>query len=360
MNHTEIAIVGGGIIGLSLALELATNGRQVTILERESAASEASWAAAGMLADSDPENPAALQPLSRLSRSLWTSFRQQVEQLSGHAVPVRTRRTLQIAHHLPEGFTEASREEIDAVAPGLTAPCKSIFFLNEESINPRDLVAALPVAVRAAGVTLLEQTPVQSVRNHTEGVEIVTPDGNWLAGRIVYATGAWAGNLPGLPATPRKGQMIQAALDAPLDCVLRTPDIYIVPRGHGRFVIGATVEDAGFDKQVHENDIQALLRRAAALWPPVGNAAVVETWAGLRPGSPDLLPMLGPLEEERGEQRAWAAVGHYRNGILLAPGTARLLCEMLENRRPSIDPAPFRCDRFALSSVQSQCVPVQV
>lgn len=350
MNHTEIAIVGGGIIGLSLALELATNGRQVTVFEKGEAASEASWAAAGMLAAEDPENPAVLAPLSRLSHSLWPEFRLQVEHLSGLAVPVRTRRALQLAEHLPLSAIEATAEQIEAIAPGVVTGEKKAFFLEEESLSPRDLAAALPLAIRAAGATLLEHTPVESVRKGDDGIEIATSAGSWLAQRIVYATGAWAAQLPGLPAAPRKGQMIQAALDHPLDCVLRAPGIYIVPRGNGRFIIGATVEDAGFDKQVHETSIQGLMARATALWPLMAQAAIVETWAGLRPGSPDQLPILGPLDETK-TARAWAAVGHYRNGILLAPGTARLMREFIEEQPLSIDATPFRCDRFALSSV---------
>ncbi|MFT4113998.1 NAD(P)/FAD-dependent oxidoreductase [Silvibacterium sp.] len=351
MDSTEIAIVGGGIIGLSLALELVAAGRQVTVFERGTAASEASVAAAGMLADQDPENPAELKQLSSLSRSLWTDFRQQVERLSGMAVPVHTRRSIQVAHHLPEGFTEATPEEIASVAPGLNTSGKSAFFLEEESICPPELSAALPVAVRAAGISLLEQTSVEAVHDRADGIEIVTSNGSWLAGQVVYTTGAWAAQLPGLPAAPRKGQMIYASLDHPLDCVLRSPDVYIVPRGGGYFVIGATVEDAGFDKQVHDDDIQALLARAAALWPPIGNATIVSTWAGLRPVSPDHLPILGPLDDQ-GKGRTWAAVAHYRNGILQAPGTARLMREFIEGQQLSVDPTPFRCDRFALSSVQ--------
>ena len=143
--------------------------------------------------------------------------------------------------------------------------------------------------------------------------------------------------------------MLSVALPAslPLDLVLRTPDVYIVPRtkgpGAGRAIIGATIEDAGFDTTVHPADIASLQAKAAALLPPLASAAVLESWAGLRPATPDGLPLLGPL---RGEPRHLLAAGHYRNGILLAPATARVLADLATGVAPALDVTAFSPARF--------------
>lgn len=366
MNRTEVAIAGAGIIGLSAALELAAAGRQVTVFERRRAMSEASWAAAGMLAASDPENPPALRPLAELSRALYGRFLERVAELSGMAIPIRTTRTLQGAAHLPAGVCEADAATLDALAPGIVANGRRFFLLEEESFNPRDLAQALPSAARAAGVTIHEENPVLGSREGQDGAELSTAAGDWSADALIHAAGAWTTNLTGIAGAPRKGQMAEVYLPGPRqpEAVLRTPEIYLVPRGGGRIVIGATVEDAGFDKQVDGIAIEGLMETAAALWPPIREAQIVATWAGLRPATPDDLPVIDsltncdPLEDFRedmaGPRRRyrWVAAGHFRNGILLAPGTALLLRQMILEEPLSIDLSPFRCGRFAFSSVQ--------
>jgi glycine oxidase len=360
VNRTEVAIAGGGIIGLSLALELAAAGREVTVFERGVAMSEASWAAAGMLAAGDPENAPGLRALAEFSRALYPQFLDRIMQLSGMEIRIRTTQTIQAAEHIPHGFFELDALSLNTLAPGIASGGWKFFLLEEESLSPRDLARALPAAARAAGIALHEGCPVLSVREGHGFVEVVTEEGEWNADTMVYAIGAWTERLIGIPATPRKGQMVEVQLPAAsqLDVVLRTPEIYLVPRGDGRIVIGATVEDAGFDKQVDDSAIAGLIKSASALWPPVHEASIVESWAGLRPGSPDELPVIGRLGKcrangmsEESNSRTWVASGHFRNGILLAPGTARLLRQMILGETTGVDPSPFRCDRFALSSV---------
>lgn len=371
-----MAIAGAGIIGLSLALELASAGRRVAVFERRRAMSESSWAAAGMLAAGDPENPPALRSLSELSRALYPQFLARIAQLSGQTISIRTTRTIQGAHRIPAGFSELDPKTLNALAPGIQiaprVPTEGLkfFLLEESSLNPRDLAHALPLAVRAAGVAVHEETPVLEVHPNDGAVRFTTPSGDWTAGTFVHATGAWSGSLTGVLSAPRKGQMVQVHHPGPrhlesdqlesdqLEVVLRTPEIYLVPRGNGHIVIGATVEDIGYDKVVDPRAIAALLETAADLWPPIRTATVVDSWAGLRPGSPDGLPVIDSLEDAPRPQ-CWIAAGHFRNGILLAPGTALLLRQMILNQPLSVDPSPFRCGRFAPSSVQPEAMEAQ-
>lgn len=354
MNHdSDAAIAGAGIIGLTAALELASAGLRVVVFERGQAMRESSWAAAGMLAASDPENPPELRPLGKLSLDLYPEFLARVEQLSGEKIPIRTTRTLQGAHTLPPGLSRLSHEALHALVPGLQPGSLKFFSLNEHSLNPRDLARALPMAVRAAGVDLREQAAVISADSRRDSVLIKTQNGSLTATHFINACGAWASSLGALPVFPRKGQMLLVESPEPLAVVLRTPSVYLVPRGNGQIVIGATVEVAGFDTQIDSASIAALHNAAATLWPPISSARVLDTWAGLRPATPDSLPIIGPVTgvdlagaQDPARPNSWLALGHFRNGILLAPGTARLLRQMILNEPPSIDPAAFQVNRL--------------
>jgi glycine oxidase len=345
MQHADVIIAGAGIIGLSTALELASAGKQVVVFERSHAMRESSWAAAGMLAATDPENPAALRPLSKLSRNLYPEFLAKVEALSGKKIPIRTRQTLQGARTLPPGIESLSAKTIDEIVPGLQPSSFKFFLLEEQSFDPRDLARALPEAVKAAGVTLIEQNAVGAITSQPNSVQIQTSHGEWSAANFINACGAWAADLAGIPITPRKGQMLLIEHPDPqkLAVVLRTPELYLVPRGDGRILVGATVENAGYDKQIDPSAIAALHNAAADLWPPIREAQMIDTWSGLRPASPDSLPVIG-----ESSPNIWLAVGHFRNGILLAPGTARLLRQMILREPFGIDVSVFRDSRFAL------------
>ncbi|HEY0785975.1 MAG TPA: FAD-dependent oxidoreductase [Acidobacteriaceae bacterium] len=355
----DAVIGGGGIIGLSLALELASHGLQVTVLERGVAMREASWAAAGMLAARDPENPPELRALADFSLALYPEFLARVAEWSGVAVPLRTQATLQA---VPLQQASVAPGEVLRRVPDLRTGGRSFVLLDEQSLDPRELCAALPVAVRAAGVALQEHTGVHAVRPDGEGVVVETDAGVRLrASHFIHCCGAWSGELAcqdplpmdPVPVEPRKGQML--ALDMPLQaprlaCVLRTPELYLVPRTPGagqRIVVGASVEDAGFDRSVDSATTDALLAAAAELWPPVLDGVIGERWTGLRPCSPDRLPVIGRWPGRAETASLWVATGHFRNGILLAPGTARLIRQAMAGEAPAVDLAPFRRSRFA-------------
>jgi glycine oxidase len=367
----DIVIGGGGIIGLSTAIELAGTGLRVRVLERGRAMAEASWAAAGMLAAEDPENPEELSPLAGLSRDLYPNYLRRIEHLSGHCVPVRTRNALQATRrggsfHCSETATrrpisaESAREKVGSLA----AEGRSFLWLEEWSLDPRDLCAALPPAAANAGVIIDEKAEIRSVRWKRGGIEIESSSGTLSAGIFVNCCGAWAaGVMPEAPdeqareaaaqpivepiVEPRKGQMLTIRLEDPqeLACVVRTPEIYLVPRGDGRVVIGATVERAGFDREIDHASLDRLRMQAAEIWPPAAQAPVVERWTGLRPGTADDLPVIGPAGGPGGDGNYWLATGHFRNGILLAPATAAVLAQMIRGERPAVSLEAFAPDR---------------
>ena len=323
MRHPDVLILGAGVIGLSLALELRSRGSSVVVLDPRTPLSQASTAAAGMLAVEDPHNRAELLPLSRLSGSLYAAFLSRVKALSGLPVPFQTDTTLQ------------------------TMPNGGVRELHEHSIDPRQLAPALLAAVLALGV---------EVMNGEAGAASLSSR-LLMADQVVHASGAWTS--AGIPVTPRKGQMLRVKIPEgmALNVVHRTEHVYVVPRTQGSqegtALIGATVEDAGFDLSTSPMDLARLRGAAAALVPQLASAFAapsLEAWAGLRPATPDGLPILSQLERADGARarRSFVASGHFRNGILLAPATAVVMADLLEDRVPAVNLKPFAASRFAL------------
>jgi len=358
MHDFDICIAGGGVIGLSLALELHRRGFSVTVLEQGQPLSEASTAAAGMLAAGDPDNPAALRKLSDLSLSVYPAFLDRLHELSGIRVPFHTNATLQA--HLDPPSNELSTEALAEVLPELTADNRHFTLIDEHSLDPRHLAEAVLAAVRATAIDLRTGIRVLSAQSAGDSVEVHTATGIVRAARFINCTGAWASCsslAPNLAIAPRKGQMLAIALppSLPLRLVLRTHGMYIVPRttgpNAGRAIIGATIEDAGFDKTVHPRDIAHLRSLANSLLPALAEARQLDAWAGLRPSSPDGLPFLGAMPEIRNQ---FIAAGHYRNGILLTPATAHVMGQILSGERPSIDLADYSPSRPLPSSPIAQ------
>jgi glycine oxidase len=340
MHDPDVCIAGAGIIGLSLALELHHQGARVTVLERDTALSHASVAAAGMLAANDPENPSQLQPLSNLSVALYPDFLARIEDLCGIAVPFQTSRTFQAHSSYTSALTRPSH---------LTPGSHHFRLLAEHSVDPRQLAAALLTAARETTIRLLEHTTLHSAAESSRSLRLETSAGEIASSQLVHTQGAWSF----APVTPRKGQMLTVALPAELDLrdVIRTPEIYIVPRTRGpragNALIGATVEENGFDTATHPADLDDLRAAAAELIPALADTTrcpAIDRWAGLRPATPDSLPILGRVAEST---RQFIATGHYRNGILLAPATAHVLAQILEGGPTDVDLSPFSLQRFA-------------
>ena len=320
----DTLILGAGIIGLSLALELQSRGHNVEVLDPSSPLAQASTAAAGMLAVEDPHNPTELLPLSRLSGSLYAAFLARVKEFSGLEVPFQTDFTFQ------------------------TMPDGSVLRLEEHSLDPRQLAPALLAAAQAAGVRVTRSTSAERLSQALPSQQ-----------NVLHTTGAWG--APGLPLSPRKGQMLRVRLPtgSRVTEVSRSETVYVVPRRFGpqagTALIGATVEDAGFDLSTVPADLDALRQLGATLVPELADATtapLVEGWAGLRPATPDGLPILGawaPPAEFLNSGRHFVATGHFRNGILLAPVTAVVMADLIEGRPPIIDLTAFAAARFAMS-----------
>jgi glycine oxidase len=372
VGTADIIVAGAGVIGLACALELRRRGANVIVLERGQPMRESSWAAAGMLAATDPENPSALRELAVHSQELYDGFLRHIEALSGIAVPYRSHETLQQLvrdhplpiPHLPH-HRELSPAEAERHLPGLASGNHRFLLLPERSLDPRDLCLAMPLAARAAGIEIRSGVAVRSVSLMSAGVRIEADDGGVEAGSYLNCMGAWAGapeygfcqETPdaGTAIAPRKGQMAMVRMPRARDltCVIRSKQAYLVPRGDGRVVVGATVEDVGFDKQVVPQALEALLGQAAALWPALSEAPIVDRWAGLRPGTTDDLPLIGRAEAGLAGRRrmggatarCFIAAGHFRNGILLAPATADVVASLIAGEPPRVALEAFAPDR---------------
>lgn len=321
-EEADILIVGGGIVGMAVALELRARGAAVTLLERAAEAErtpgQASWAAAGMLAAEDPHNPEALRELARYSVAMYDAFLARVCELSEMPVPFQTEKTVQV---------EGTGERVE---------------LAERSVDPRQLLTALETALEPAGVRVRRGFAMADVEETTHGVRVRSGAGEWVGGNaLVMAAGAWSG-VGGLGVRPRKGQMlrVRCPAGAAMDTVYRREDVYVVPRTAGpqagTALIGATVEEAGFDTAVSAEALRALRARAAEMTPWVADedaAPTAEAWAGLRPGTDNGLPLLGWMP---GSRRRLAATGHFRNGILLAPGTAAVIADLVEGKKAAV------------------------
>ena len=350
----HVAIAGGGIIGLACALILRRRGLEVTVFEAGEAAKEASWAAGGMLAVDDPGNPFALLPLSHYSRGVYEEFLQAIEELSGQRVSLRTQETVQVlgAEQTVGAGVSLSHDEALRLVPGLADADRHYLLLQEVSLDPRELCVALRSATLASGVVLREHERVVSIGAEGQQVLLTTVRGAVRAAAFVNCCGAWADSLDAsAEIVPCKGQMLVVAQPAgpPLTRVLRSPDVYLIPRGDGRIVIGATIEHAGYSRQVDPAALSLLRKRAASLWPPAAEAPELASWAGLRPGTADGLPLIG-RHEHGGAIARFLAAGHYRNGILLAPGTAYAIADLVCGIAPAIDLAPFRPDRLCVAA----------
>ena len=369
-----VLVAGGGVVGLAVAWRAAQRGLAVTVVD-DAPGSGASYAAAGMLA---PVAEAAygeepLVALSRESLALYPAFVAELEQVSGRDVGLRTAGTLLV------GFDEDDVRELDrthafhrelgldadrltpracrAQEPSLTPRLRGgVRVGGDHSVEPRALHTALLDAAAAAGVELLPGRVAELVVEHGRACGLRLEDGRLLqAEQVVLALGAWSGRLRGVPrgsvpVRPVKGQILRLRgaplLEGTVRALVRGRSVYLVPYGTDRLVVGATVEEQGFDPRVTAGAVHDLLRDATEVVPGLTELELVETLARWRPGTPDNGPLLGPSTVPG----LVLATGHYRNGVLLAPLTGELVADLLAG--VADPPAALAPGRFAMAGAR--------
>ena len=359
MGRSDVLIVGGGIIGLAIALELRQQGNQVTLLSQDFAAA-AGHAAAGMLAPSAEQiAPGAMTDLCRRSLALYPTWISKIEGLTGldsgywpcgilSPILAPSIQPSLLGPDLikPEIKSEAdcgirlSADAAHSYQTGMSSQMRGAhFYPDDAQVDNRALMKALRSAVQDLGVEIEEGVSVEGVmQRQGRVIGLRTSAGVKQAEHYVIAAGAWSAELLPIPVVPRKGQMLALRVPSgygqvqPLRRVLYGEKVYLVPRRDGRIVIGATVENVGFAPHNTPAGIAELLNAAIELYPELEGFSIEECWWGFRPATPDELPILGagPCEN------LTLATGHYRNGILLAPITARLIADHIQGKTDSL------------------------
>lgn len=347
MRYADVVILGGGIIGLSLAFELRKSGRSIIVLDRREPGREASHAAAGMLAPRGADLGPPLQDLALASAAMYPEFIQEIEDVSGMKVDLRRQGTILIGDGSEQSALghPLSPGEQTRLEPTLT-PHDGAVFLEEHSVDPRALTAAWLEAVRRHGVSVAAAEEAREVLREGDTLRVITQQTSYSAPTVVNCCGAWAGCVAPLelPLRPVKGHMLAVIPGEKnrVEHVIHAPDVYLVPRTDGRLLIGSTLEEKGFDKRVELETIQRLHQAADKLIPRLSEARIHEAWTGLRPATPDELPILSKTSIPG----YFIAAGHFRNGILLAPITARLMTQIIGQCAPTFDLSPFAAKRF--------------
>jgi glycine oxidase len=371
----DVAIIGGGVIGLAIARALAQRGlRDVLIVERSSLGAEASSAAAGMLApQAEADSADEFFQLCCQSRDLYPAFAQSLHEETGIDIELETSGTLYLAfteedeRELEQRYEwqsrsgleveKLSREMARLLEPAISADVRAALrFPLDTQVENRRLISALATANEALGVNVVTGVSVDSLnlkRNRINGIE--TSRGFVACGKVVIAGGAWSSQvineaLPNPHIEPIRGQMVSfEATPQIARHVIYSARGYVVPRRDGRLLAGSTTEHAGFDKRVTAAGVQSIVASALEIAPAIAALPLASTWAGLRPRAADGLPVLGPCAEIAG---VFYATGHYRNGILLTPITAELLASAIIEEEDSPPLQIFSPDRFQLMSAR--------
>ena len=366
MKTYDAVVAGGGVIGAAIALELAEAGLKVGVFDAQQPGREASWASAGMISPV-PESVALapLLPISMASVQRYPEFIARVEELSGSKVGYRKEGALDVflddekqseitqilGQHRKAGLqAEAlSGQQACELEPALTAEIRAaVLRPYEASLDNRLFTEATLEAARRKGVEIHAGNGAKALLTDgrvCKGLQLAS--GSVEARWTIIAAGCFSAGIEGArdyaPVTPAKGQMVALRCEAvKLRRDLWNGHLYLVPRTDGRIIAGATVEYEGFDRSVTAAGMKKILTGAISLVPGLEKARVEETWAGLRPDTPDHLPILGPTDQEG----LLIATGHFRSGILLTPITAQLIREWVTTEKVSVDWAAFSPMRF--------------
>ncbi|WP_137818230.1 glycine oxidase ThiO [Pseudomonas sp. 2FG] len=358
-EEKRVIVIGGGVVGLLSAYGLAVGGVSVRLLERQTAGREASWAGGGIVSPLYPwRYSPAVTALAHWSQDFYPRLGEQLLAETGIDPEVHVTglywldlddEAEALAWAVREGRPlhsvdlDSVHEAVPPLGPGFSRALHMPGVANVR--NPRLTRALRSALLRMPNVTLHEQCAVSGFIREGERIcGVHTADGDIHADRVVVAAGAWSGELLAglgieLPVEPVKGQMIlyKCAEDF-LPSMVLAKGRYAIPRKDGHILIGSTLEHAGFDKTPTEDALASLKASAVELLPALAEAEVVGHWAGLRPGSPEGVPFIGPVP---GFEGLWLNCGHYRNGLVLAPASCQLLADLMLGREPIVDPAPY-------------------
>jgi glycine oxidase len=368
----HILVIGGGVIGLSAALECRHRGHEVTVLEANTCGGQASGAAAGMLAPYSEagDEPDALFQLCQLSLRRTPDWVQKVEEESGVSVGYRKNGSLQVVFHEADAFLLESKRrwlreagaEAEVVSgnrlgqmePGLGKGAVAALWCPEEAhIYSPDYVQALQSACRKAGVRIREQLGRLIWQEHQGDKRVESPVGEAFEGdEVVLAAGAWSCEWEqslgiAVPVHPIRGQICAyTGVDAPRHLVF-TSQGYLVAKPNGTLVCGASEDVAGFDTRVTERGIRRLESWNKDVWPALQGEQPFHRWAGLRPATQDGFPLIGRLTRH---PEVILATGHYRNGILMSPITAEIIADLVDEKSPALPLESYHPERFAVTS----------
>lgn len=352
----NVVIIGAGVTGLSVALTLLQRGHQVTVLESGRVGGESSWAGGGILSLLLPwEYAEPVTTLASQSMAMYPTWITAAEQLTGlqaefwHCGML----ALDVAVH-DQAYAWCASHGMSAIQADVHAPllkwsprihAQTMWLPGVAQVRNPYLIAVLRAAILRLGGTLCEQSPVVRVSAVAGQVTTIqTLLNEYVGDRVVLATGAWAGLAledlkPAPHIRPIRGQMLLFKLEpGVLDTIVYRNGLYLIPRQDGHILVGSTLEDVGFDKSTDVPTRERLHWEAAELLPILNSVQPIQHWAGLRPGSPDNIPVIGRHPDF---DNVFVNTGHYRYGVTMAPASAELLVDLMEGKTPALDPTPY-------------------
>ena len=352
---SDYLIIGGGVIGCTTALELAKSGASVTLLEQGQIGAESSWAGGGILSPLLPwDYTEPVTELTQWSTSLYPTWISDLQAETGIDPEYQITGML-VLPAFDAGKAKAwsaehglSVEQVMSrnLMPELGLDSESLWLPDVAQVrNPR-LIKALVKRLSVAGVRVVEHAEVKDIRrNGHEVTGLETTQGEFSAARYIVAGGAWSKQIladlaPKLDIKPIRGQMLLFKIQpGELTHIVLRNGVYLIPRKDGHILVGSTLEDAGFDKRITDEAARELHAQAAAIFPRLAQEKPVLHWAGLRPGSPDNIPVIA---RHPAIENLYINSGHFRYGVTMAPGSARLLANILTDSPQPFDISPYQ------------------